>query len=205
MCRVPWSGGLASLSMSSTVRARLGLLTALLLVVVAMAVPGLTGWDVVARSSGADGISVPPLHGTWSPQWFGPGTIPALIVALLALLYAGGLAERLTWRPLLALSYVVGVAWLLSLVHVRGTDGVAHVLEHPYDYLATAQSVTDISALLHDYVARIDYDHPQNWTVHVAGHPPLALLFFIGLVGLGSDRTAPASWSRSSRRAPRWP
>ncbi len=171
--------------MSSSARTRLGLLIGLLLVVVAMTVPALTGWEVVARSENAGGISVPPLHGTWSPEWFGPGTIPAVVLALLAFRYAVRLAERLAWGRLLALSYVAGAVWLLSLAHVGGTQGLAHVFAHPYEYLTTAERVTDIGALLQEYVSRINYDHPQNWTVHVAGHPPLALLFFIGLVGLG--------------------
>ncbi len=155
---------------------------------VAAAVPWLSGWEVRARSDAAGGISVPPLHATWAPEWFGPGTIPAVVLALLGVRYAGGLAERLAWRPLLAASYVGGLAWMLSLAHVRrGTNGVAHVLAHPYDYLTTAAAVTDIGVLLDDYAARIDADHPQNWTVHVAGHPPLALLFFVGLVRLGLE------------------
>jgi hypothetical protein len=33
-----------------------------------MVVPPLTGWQVRARSDEAGGISVPPLHGTWSPR-----------------------------------------------------------------------------------------------------------------------------------------
>jgi hypothetical protein len=41
-------------------------------------------------------------------------------------------------------------------------------------------------------VARIDPDHPDNWVTHVAGHPPGALLVFVGLVrlGLGGDLAA---------------
>ena len=171
----------------SSARARLGLLAGVALVAAAMVVPPLTGWQVRARSDAAGGISVPPLHGTFSPEWFGPGTIPALVLALLAVRYASGMAARLPWWGLLAASYAVGLAWLLSLAHVRGTNGVAHVLAHPYDYLTTAGAVTDVGGLLQEYVARIDADHPQNWTVHVAGHPPLALLFFVGLVRLGLE------------------
>ena len=46
--------------------------------------------------------------------------------------------------------------------------------------------------MLRDYVARIPLDSPDNWPVHLAGHPPGAVLMFIGLdrVGLGSWQAA---------------
>jgi hypothetical protein len=46
-----------------------------------------------------------------------------------------------------------------------------------------------VPALLEGWVPRIDADHPDNFVTHVAGHPPLALLFFVALVraGLGDD------------------
>jgi hypothetical protein len=155
------------------------------LVAAATALPGLLDWEVRARSANAGGISVPPLHGTWKPDLFGPGTVPAVVLALLAWRYAGALAARLRWGHLLLASYAAGLAWLLSLAHVNGMRGVSHVLEHPYDYLETAREVTDVGVLLGEFVPRIDADHPDNWPVHVAGHPPLAVLFFVGLVRLG--------------------
>ena len=44
-------------------------------------------------------------------------------------------------------------------------------------------------ALLAGYVERIPQAHPDNWPIHVAGHPPGALLFSVALVavGLGGD------------------
>ncbi|QZY30422.1 hypothetical protein [Nocardioides coralli] len=171
--------------MTSSSRARAGLVAGLVLVAAAVLVPRLLDWEVRARSARAGGISVPPLHGTWSPDLFGPGTVPAVLLALLALRYAGGLAARLRWSHLLLVSYAAGLVWLLALAHVNGMRGVSHVLEHPYDYLETAREVTDVGVLLGEFVPRIDADHPDNWTVHVAGHPPLALLFVVGLVRLG--------------------
>ena len=169
--------------------ARLGLLAAVALVAVAMAVPALTGWEVRARSAGAGGISVPPLHGTWQPHGVGPGTVPAVLLALAGWRWATGLADRLPWRRLLLVSYAVALAWALSLATTDGWAGISHVTAHGYDYGDTARSVTDVGALLDGWVPRIDADHPDNFVTHVAGHPPLALLFFVGLarVGLGDD------------------
>jgi hypothetical protein len=167
----------------------LGLLTAIGLVALAMVVPALTGWEVRARSAGAGGTSVPPLHGTWQPHGVGPGTVPALLLALAGWRWATGLADRLPWRRLLLASYAAALAWALSLALTDGWSGISHVTAHGYDYGDTARSVTDVPALLEGWVPRIDADHPDNFVTHVAGHPPLALLFFVALVraGLGDD------------------
>jgi hypothetical protein len=166
-----------------------GLAVALLLIGLAVALPPLIGWEVWARSSGG---GVPPLHGIWDPKILGPGTVPAVVLALLSWRYAGELAERLTWRWLLVASYAAGLTWLLSLALVDGVSGLTRTMDHSYDYLHTAREVTDVREVLEDYVTRIPIRHPDNWPVHVAGHPPGALLFFVGLVrvGLGGSLTA---------------
>lgn len=167
----------------------IGLAVAVLLVALAVAVPVLTGWDTATRRDDHD--QLPPLHGYWSPGW-GVGTAPALLVALLAWWYAGEWSQRLSWRPLLLASYVVGLAWLLSLALVDGTSGLDRVLGNPYEYLETAREVDDVGALLGGFTDRIPYAADDNWPTHVAGHPPGALLFFVALVrlGLGGDLAA---------------
>ena len=171
----------------------LGLVAALLLVAVAFAVPPLLDWEVWPRAprSLADG-DLAPMHGYWQPKLFGPGTLPAIVIALLGWRYAVDLAERLPWRWLLLTSYVVGLAWLLALAFVDGTAGLSRVLGDDYEYLQSARAVTDVHALLSTYVDRIPYSAPDNWPTHPAGHPPGALLFFVGLVqvGLGGDLAA---------------
>ncbi len=39
--------------------------------------------------------------------------------------------------------------------------------------------------MLHEFIDRIPLDSVDNWHVHVAGHPPGALLYFVGLDRLG--------------------
>ncbi len=169
----------------------IGLLVTLALVAAAFAVPPLTGWEVNSRES--EGTPIAPLHGTWEPKWFGPGTLVALALAFLGWRYAAELAQRLPWRRLLLTSYVVGLAWLVALAWVDGEEGISRVLGNPFEYLRTAREVDSVPVLLETYVDRIPYSaEPDNWVVHVAGHPPLALLFFVGLVrlGLGGDLAA---------------
>jgi methylthioxylose transferase len=83
---------------------------------------------------------------------------------------------------------------MLSLALVDGTRGIGEILQTPYEYLRTARKVTDVHLLLQEYVGRIPYSSAPkpNWPVHVAGHPPGALLFFVGLdrIGLGGGFAA---------------
>lgn len=171
----------------------IGVSAAVALVVVAAVLPWLLGWDVNARSEPEDGV--PPLHGTHDVRLIGPGTVPALLLGLLGWRHGVELARRLPWRALLATSFVVGLAWLLSLAAVDGLDGITDPLLHEYEYLRPARGIDDVGAVLDEWVERIPRDHPRNLVTHVAGHPPLALLFFVGLVrlGLGGDLAAPLS------------
>jgi methylthioxylose transferase len=151
---------------------------ALVLAVLAMLVPAVTGWNVRVNS-------FPPLHAEWDPR-VGPGTIPAVVLGVLAVLYAVDVSERLGWERLLLVVFVVGLAWMLALAFVDGSSGISHILETPYEYLRTAHRTTDLHRTLQDYVSRIPYEAaPRNWPVHIAGHPAGALVFFVVLVRLG--------------------
>ena len=166
-----------------------GLVVALLLMAVASVVQPWFGWDVRARASGDSFF--PPLHGYWEPK-VGPGTVPAVVIAFLGWRYAESLAAALSWRRLLAASYAAGLAWLLALAFVDGPSGISRVLGNPDEYLRTARDVTSVHALLTGYISHIPYTSPDHWPIHIAGHPPGAVLFFVGLVrvGLGGDFTA---------------
>ncbi|MBA2639417.1 MAG: hypothetical protein H0U77_05385 [Nocardioidaceae bacterium] len=169
-----------------------GLVLTALLVSLAFVLPHQFGWEVASRAPrNASPDEVPPLHGLWRPKLFGPGTLPALALALLGWLYAADLA-RLPWRRLLVTSYAGSLAWLLSLAFVDGKSGISRVLGNPYEYLVTAREVDSVPHLLDTYISRIPYAADDNWPTHVAGHPPATLLFFVGLVkvGLGGDFAA---------------
>lgn len=160
-----------------------GLVIAVTLVVVAVTLPRLLDWQVYSHANPSPD-DVPPLHSLWEPK-LGPGTVPALLIAVLGWRYAWTWSERLSWPRLLTVTYVVGLAWLLSLAYVDGAAGISRVLGNPYEYLETARATSDIPAMLQDYVDRIPYAASDNWVTHVAGHPPGALLFFVVLDRLG--------------------
>lgn len=162
----------------------IGLAVALALIALAMLFPVVSGLNVHVRW-------FPPLHAEWMPR-VGPGTAAALILALVAARYAVDAAARLPWRALLAASFGMSLAWMLALATVDGWAGIGTILDTQYEYLRTARAVTDFGATLRDYVAHIPLDSVDNWPVHIAGHPPGALLFFVVLVqlGLGSGLAA---------------
>ncbi|QIK64778.1 hypothetical protein G7068_08145 [Leucobacter viscericola] len=160
------------------------MLGAFALIAAAIAIPALTGWNVHVRS-------FPPLHAEWTPR-VGLGLPAAVLLGALVIWRGQRVAKQLTWRRLQIVVFVVALGWLLSLALVDGWNGIGTILNHRYEYLGTAREVTDFGATLNEYVARIPFQHENNWPVHIAGHPPGALLFFYVLVrlGLGSGLAA---------------
>lgn len=154
-----------------------GLAVAIALVVLSIAVPAVTGWYVHVHS-------FPPLHAEWMPR-VGAGTVPAVLLAAVFALRGVDLADRLPWHVLLVAVFVAGLAWMLALAYVDGRAGIGAVLDEQYEYMRTARGTTDLHATLLEYVSRIRQTAPDYWPVHIGGHPPGALLFFVTLVRLG--------------------
>jgi hypothetical protein len=164
--------------------ALVGLAVTIALMLAAMVVPLVFGWNVNARS-------FPPLDSIWDPR-VGPGTLPAVVMAVLVVATADRVAAAVSWLRLLAAAYVSGVAWLTSLATVDGWGGIGDVLGRGNEYLQDARGVTDVPETLRTFTDHIPLASPDNWATHVAGHPPGALLFFVALVrvGLGSGLAA---------------
>jgi hypothetical protein len=151
---------------------------------VAGALLGLSGRPVHA--------GVAPLFGHWLPH-AGPGTPAACAIAALVVWHGPAVAARLRWRPLLAGGYAAAVAWTLALALVDGPQrGLAGRLTTRYEYLSEVPGVVSVPAMLREFTGRILDGGPDPWTTHVAGHPPGALLVFVGLdrIGLGGGTWA---------------
>ena len=108
-------------------RAAVGLVVALVLLALSFAVPPLTGWDVDARS---DMLGLPPLHGFVDLR-ASPTSVLAVLLAAAGVWRGEALARTLSWRRLLLLSYVVGLAWLVALALVDGEVGLTRVMVEP--------------------------------------------------------------------------
>jgi hypothetical protein len=135
----------------------------------------------------------PPLFAGWFPH-VGIGTPVAVLVALLVVVRGPDLAGRLPWRVALGAGYATAVAWTSSLALVDGWDrGFAGRLTTGDEYLHEVPGVTDVGVVLREFSSRILDFQPDSWTTHVSGHPPGALLVFVGLDRVGLSGGAWAS------------
>jgi hypothetical protein len=148
----------------------------LLLVAASMIVP--TWLDDDVR------VHWPPLHADWYPR-FEPMTAVAIAVGLLLVAVLPRLSRILPWPALLATSMGALWTWIMALALTDGTQGLARVFERRQEYVYDAQGVGSVHTMLQTFVDRIPFDAPDNWYVHVAGHPPGALLYFVGIDRLG--------------------
>ncbi|MFI6133817.1 hypothetical protein [Micromonospora sp. NPDC051141] len=133
-----------------------------------------------------------PLYATWRPH-LGWGTPAALLVAAGVLGWGVRWARTAGWGRLLFAAYLAGVAWTMSLALVDGwSAGFTRRLTPQAEYLHEVPRITDVTAMLAGFSTRILDFQPHAWSTHTAGHPPGALLVFVGLdrIGLGGPTTA---------------
>ena len=133
-----------------------------------------------------------PLLGRWLPH-IGWGTPFAVILALAVVVWGPSMAPRLPWRRLIMGSWLASAGWAMSLTLIDGWHrGFVGRLETRRDYLVEVPHAGTISGLVHGFAARIPANQPHSWNIQVAGHPPGALLTFVGLarVGLGGGAWA---------------
>ncbi|WP_069867171.1 hypothetical protein [Streptomyces sp. SPMA113] len=126
-----------------------------------------------------------PLYADWLPH-VGPGTPAALAVAAAVVVHGPRLAARLPWRGLLGAVWAAAMAWIWSLALVDGWQrGVAERLTARHEYLRGVDRFHDIGAALRGFTGHILLTQPDHWPAHIAGHPPGAVLTFVGLDRLG--------------------
>jgi hypothetical protein len=160
----------------------IGLGVALLVIGAAVVVPPWGHWQVHASLHPVRPFA--PLAGYVDAR-VGPGTPAAVLVATVGVWQGCALAARLPWWALLATTYAVTVGWTLALALVDGRAGLAGEIVDHNEYLPTARRIHDVPSMLRHFVDRIPVGASGSWETHVAGHPPGALLLFVGLVAVG--------------------
>ena len=126
-----------------------------------------------------------PIFGTWEihASW---GTGPAILIALAAVAWGPGVAQRLSWRTLTLGTWATACAWAFALAMIDGWQrGFAGRLTTRDEYLSQVPTITDIPAALRTFTSRIVDYQPNSWVTHVSGHPPGALLTFVWLDRIG--------------------
>ncbi|WP_429638714.1 hypothetical protein [Streptomyces auratus] len=142
---------------------------------------------VIERTHGSLHVNWPPLYASWFPH-LGPGTPAALAVGAAVTLHGPSLAARLPWRRLVLASWTAALAWTWSLALIDGWQtGIARRLTTSYEYLTVIHRFDDLGAAVRNFTHHILNNGPDHWPAHVAGHPPAAVLTFVGLdrIGLG--------------------
>ncbi|TDB71669.1 hypothetical protein [Micromonospora sp. KC723] len=133
-----------------------------------------------------------PIYATWRPH-VGWGTPAAVLVALAVLGPGWRWARTARWAPLLVAAWLAAVAWTIALALVDGwSAGLTRRLTVQAEYLHEVPGVTDVPRMLAGFADRILDFQPDSWSTHTAGHPPGALLVFVGLdrLGLGGGAVA---------------
>ncbi|MEE4422797.1 hypothetical protein [Streptomyces bugieae] len=140
---------------------------------------------VIEHANGSLHVNWPPLYASWFPH-LGPGTPAAIAVAVLVIAYGPPLAARLPWRALLLTGWAAALAWTTALALIDGWQtGVAGRLTTAYEYLTVIHRFDDLGPALRGFTGHILNNAPDHWPAHVAGHPPAAILTFVGLDRLG--------------------
>ncbi len=111
-------------------------------------------------------VNLPPLVGRLDPRLAATG-IGAPLLGLGAVVFGPGLAARLTWRRLLAVTLLAAAAWAASLALTEGVDGLVRGPSSPQDYLHDAPLIDSPSTFLRTFTDDID-----RYSVHVRAHPP---------------------------------
>jgi hypothetical protein len=135
---------------------------------------------------------VGPIFAHWRPH-VGPGTVLAPLVAWLGVTHGPRLVQRLPWPVCLAALWAGGTAWAVSLALIDGwPTGIAGPFAGPREYLVEVPDAPATGELLATFADRIVAGQPDSWVTHVGGHPPGALLVYVGLdrIGLGGPMAA---------------
>jgi hypothetical protein len=149
-----------------------------------VAASSLIGWALID-----DGVDVlvgwPPVLAEWLPH-VGPGTVPAILVALVVALRGPAIARTMRWGPLLVTALGAAVAWTASLAVIDGWfRGVAERLTTATEYLYEVPRVGGIADFVRTFDQRIVGFGPDVLVTHPSGHPPLATLFYVALDRIG--------------------
>jgi hypothetical protein len=135
-----------------------------------------------------------PLSGRWDPRLPLLAVLPAGFAAAYVW-WAPRCAERLPWRRLLAGSGLAAALWAVTLALVDGVGALAEPLTTRWEYLVNVDRVGGLRPFLATFTDHVLYVPGEfQWATHVSGHPPGALLAFVGLdrLGLGAAGWAAA-------------
>lgn len=119
-----------------------------------------------------------------------PGTVAALVLAVLVAAWGPWCARAASWQVLLLAAWVTSAAFAACLATTDGLSGLTTPMRGEHDYLAV---VPRAAAAPGDFL-RTFVERAPDYPVHVRGHPPGFPLLLAGMdrVGLGGAGWAAA-------------
>lgn len=124
-------------------------------------------------------LDAPPFVGQWLWRW-PPGLWVAVGLAVGLVVLWVPATERLRWWGLLVCSAACSAAWAMALAASAGWAALSDPLATRFEYLPLARRIDDPGAFVRTFVDRL-----PGYPTHVKGHPPGAVLAFLGLDRLG--------------------
>ncbi|WP_395103628.1 hypothetical protein [Actinomadura sp. SCN-SB] len=142
--------------------------------------------EALRRAGLATEDDLPPLHA--EPHLLTWQILPAVCVAAVSVALLPWLAQRLSWRMLLPVSWIAAIAWTVVLSLSDGLDALHRPLDAPTEYPAALDDVrADPLGWVRTFTERLG-----GYTTHVRGHPPLPTLVLWALEETGLRGTG---WS----------
>jgi hypothetical protein len=124
-------------------------------------------------------LSAPPFSGAWGWRWPSGLWWAVLLGALLVAAWPA-VAARARWTGVLVGSWAGALAWSSVLATSGGIYALAAPLTTRFEYLPLARRTASPLSFLRTFVERL-----PGAPTHVKGHPPGAVLAFLGLDRLG--------------------
>ncbi|HZD97916.1 MAG TPA: hypothetical protein VE132_07110 [Micromonosporaceae bacterium] len=130
--------------------------------------------------------SLYPLDGRWLLH-VTPWIAPAIAVAAAALVWSAQVFARVSWRVVPIVATLGAAAWATALAVVSGPASIAAPIATVPEYLHDVGRIRALGAgqFLRTFTDHVLATDAQPWTTHVAGHPPLVSLVFVGLSAAG--------------------
>jgi hypothetical protein len=136
----------------------------------------------LAAAHGAYHVDAAPFVGRWAVVDTLWPLAPLVAFAVVAVLVAPRLADRLPWTVVLWGAFGVAVAWSTLLAASEGLHAIARPLHSPADYLAGVHLIDSPARFLSTFTAEW-----MRYPTHVKAHPPgfVLVLWLLDRVGLG--------------------
>lgn len=145
-------------------------------------VVGSAAWGLQLRDTNPGmALGAPPLFGRFDLR-IDMRLLPAVALAVAALVLWPRIVSRMSWRTLLIATVGGAAAWAVALASSGGFDTLTAPLLDSHDYLRAVGTIESPGTFLRSFSTDL-----TRYPIHVQGHPPgmVLLLWAMARIGLG--------------------